>query len=123
MVAVLSSRRFTQPGRLINPGASTRDADDTTDLPGTPTEADAAADIWQLETAEVDGNGTVLADWAGLFPPGTPITAASTWRESATSRLFQVHGQPEARSSLLSGLPDHIEARLKFISDQQGATP
>jgi hypothetical protein len=112
---------FAQPGKLTNPGEPVRDADNTTDLPGQPAEVDAAADIWQLETAEVDANSTVLADWAGIFPPETPITAASSWRETATDRLFRVHGQPESRSSLLTGLPDHVEARLKFISDQQGA--
>lgn len=120
---MIGGRAFAQPGTLINPGPSRRDADDTTDLPGAPQESAVPADVWLRDTAEVDANGTVLADYTGLFPPGTPITSASTWRETSTDRLFQVHGQPEARSSLLSGLPDHIEARLKFISDQQGATP
>ena len=118
---MLSGRGFAQAGTLLNPGPTRRDADDTTDVPGAPAEVPAAADVWQLETAEVDAQGTVLADYAGVFPPGTPITAASQWREVSPPRLFRVHGQPEPRSSLLSGLPDHIEARLKFISDQQGA--
>lgn len=118
---MISGRGFAQPGTLINPGEPVRDADDTTDLPGPPVETAAAADVWQMETAEVDDNGTVLADWTGVFPPGTPVTAASLWRETATGRLFRVHGQPEARASLLTGLADHIETRLKFISDQQGA--
>lgn len=121
---VLTARRFAQPGTLINPGAPTRDADDTTDLPGVPVETDVAADVWQVPqatSAELDDQGTVVTAWTGMFPPDAPVTAVSQWRETATNRLFQVLGQPEARNSLLTGLPDHIEARLKFISDQQGA--
>lgn len=111
---------FAQAVQLLNPGTARRDADDTTDVPGAPVPTDSVADLWQAETAEVDADGTVLSDWRGVFPPAAPVTSATQVKDVATGALYQVHGQPEPRTSLLSGQADHIEARLKFISDQQG---
>lgn len=120
-----ASRAFAQAVKLFNPGAPRRDADDTTWLPGQPAETDSMADLWQLSTEQqvLAVDGTVVADWAGIFPPGSAVAAQTTVHVVSTGALFRVHGQPELLASLLTGEPDHIEARLKFISDQQqGAT-
>ena len=121
MTRLGSSHAFAQAVKLINPGPSRRDADDTTDLPGEPQTTDGRADLWQLETAEVDADGTVLADWAGVFDPGSVVTSATEVRDVASDALFRVHGRPEEQRSLLTNEVAHIYARLKFISDQQGA--
>ncbi|TKJ25224.1 hypothetical protein [Blastococcus sp. CCUG 61487] len=123
---MVMGRSFAQAVQLFNPGEPVRDADNTTWLPGPPAVTDGVADLWQLNTEQqvLAPDGTVVADWAGNFPPGDPVKAGTTVRVVETGALLRVHGQPETLASLLTGEPDHIEARLKFISDQQqGATP
>lgn len=122
---MLIGHSFAQAVQLVNPGAPERDADSTTWLPGQSAETDGMADVWQLNTEQqvIAADGTVVADWTGNFPPDTPITSQTTVHVTSTGALLRVHGQPELLASLLTGEPDHIEARLKFISDQQqGAT-
>ena len=118
------SHAFAQKVELLNPGPRVRDADDTTWLPGRDVPSESRADLWQLNTQQLvlDTDGTVLADWEGIFPPGEPVTSATTVRNVDSGVRFRVHGQPELRRSLLTSQPDHIGARLKFISDQQGAS-
>lgn len=122
----MNAHAFAQAVTLINPGSPVRDSDNTTWLPGAPQGTASHADLWQLNTEQVvlDSNGGVVADWEGIFPPGDPVTSQTEVFDDATGMEFRVAGQPEARRSLLTGQPDHIGARLKFISDQQqGVTP
>lgn len=119
----MSSRAFAQAVTLINPGPPVRDKDNTSWLPGTPQGTASRADLWQLNTEQqvLDADGGVVADWEGIFPPGEPVTSQTEVHDNTSGLGFRVAGQPEARRSLLTGQPDHIGARLKFISDQQGA--
>lgn len=114
------SRAFAQDVVVINPGEPVPDADNTTTLPGPPTEEPGRGDLWQRQTAEIDADGTVLADWDGVFEPDLPVTAESQVRDVASGVLYRVHGRPEPQRSLLTGELVQIFARLKYISDQQG---
>ena len=117
------SRAFAQPVQLTNAGGTVRDVDNTTDLPAAPATVEGRADIWPLNTQQVvlDG-GVVVADYGAIFPPGSPVRTGTEVRDVAAGALYRVHGRPDVRPSLRTGLPDHIGARLKFISDQQGAS-
>lgn len=118
-----TGRQFAQPVVFINPGEPVRDSDDTAWLPGPPAETPGRADIWPLNVQQQvqDAGGVIVADYGAMFPVGAPVTSQTRVRDVATGVLYRVYGRPEPRSSLLTGQPDHIGARLKFISDDQGA--
>lgn len=118
------TRGFAQQLTLTRPGPSTeRDADDTVDLPGEPVVAQVRGDVWALgvEQQVLEGD-VVVADYACVVPPGTVIDSSTVVVDDAGA-TFTVYGRPEPRRSLRTGRPDHIEARLKFISDTQGDPP
>jgi hypothetical protein len=95
---MISDRGFSEAVTITNPG-------------GAP--AAGFADLWRNDQVETDANGTVLSDWIGLFPPDTDLQPFAEVVQVDGGRVFWVFGETELRKSLLTGLPDHIEARLK----------
>lgn len=79
--------------------------------PGEPAPVLAQADVWQSTPGEFESDGTLRSTWTATFPPGTVIEPLA--EVVVGGRLLWVSGVPEARSDLLTGLPDHIEATLK----------
>lgn len=95
---MISSRGFAEQVVITNPGSAP---------------ADGTADLWRNDQVETDSNGTVLSDWIGLFPPATVIAPFAEVVQLSGGRVFWVYGETETRRSLLTGVPDHIEARLR----------
>lgn len=93
---------FVQPVQIVNPGE--------------PAAVDARADLWQAAAGDLENfaaDGTLLADWVGVFPPDTLLKPLAEVFDVENDRLFWVAGLPERRRSMLTGLADHVEAKLK----------
>jgi hypothetical protein len=92
---------FAKPVELINPGQAS---------------VSLHADVWQTSGGEYDEEGTLVASFTGLFPPGTVIAPLAD--VLVDGRHLWVSGLPESRTSLLTGFEDHVEAPLKTVARQ-----
>lgn len=106
-------RLLTLTGTITTTSASTADRYND------PTEATATAEVacyieQRRTTDDTSGLSVASADWLGIFPAGTTLTASD--RVTVASLTYQVYGDPWPVHDPRSGMTSHIEANLRRTS-------